>query len=147
MERCAHRRRRAQEDARLVDRGRDARRRREDRRQRALARRGLNQTLFVDRPLARIRKTLPHVEQLVDDVLETMTDKQIAVRLNELGHRNWRGDVFTTKKVILVRSTYGCTWTRPSRRRRPARAIRRPAPRSEWESPIAPYIEPQLDLF
>jgi hypothetical protein len=69
---------------------------------------GRNQTLLIDRPvpIARIRKTLPHVVQLIDELLETMTDKQIAVRLNELGHRNWRGDTFTMKKVILVRGTY-----------------------------------------
>jgi hypothetical protein len=28
-------------------------------------------------------------------------------RLNALGHRNWRGEAFTLKKVMLVRRAYG----------------------------------------
>ena len=70
---------------------------------------GRNQTLCVDRPLpiARIRRTSPQVVQLVDEWLETSTDKQIAVRLNERNHRNWLGQPFTMKKVMHVRSIYG----------------------------------------
>ncbi|TIY00414.1 MAG: helix-turn-helix domain-containing protein, partial [Mesorhizobium sp.] len=40
-------------------------------------------------------------------LLETANDQQIAARLNELGHRNWCGEPFTLKKVMLVRRTYG----------------------------------------
>jgi len=69
---------------------------------------GRTQSLSVDtpRPIALVRKTLPHVVQLIDELLETSTDGQIAKRLNELGHRNWRGDSFTAKKVTVVRYAY-----------------------------------------
>lgn len=39
-------------------------------------------------------------------VLETSTDTPIAARLNELGHRNWRGESLSPKKVIVVRNAY-----------------------------------------
>lgn len=70
---------------------------------------GKTQSIAVDkpRPIALVRKTLPQVVQRIDELLETCTDREVAQRMNELGHRNWRGDVFTTKKVTLVRVTYG----------------------------------------
>lgn len=70
---------------------------------------GNTQSITVDkpRPIALIRKTLPQVVRLIDELLETSTDREVAKRLNELGHRNWRGDSFTTKKVELVRTSYG----------------------------------------
>ena len=70
---------------------------------------GQTQSFTVDkpRPIALVRKTLPHVVQLIDELLETCTDVEVAARLNELGHRNWRGDSFTHKKVRLVRIAYG----------------------------------------
>lgn len=70
---------------------------------------GKTQSLTVDkpRPIALVRKTLPHVVQLIDELLQTCTDVEVAKRLNQLGHRNWRGDSFTHKKVRLVRVTYG----------------------------------------
>lgn len=58
-------------------------------------------------PMSRIRKTTDEVVRLLDQLLETSTDREAAVRLNELGHRNWRGQAFTAKKVSLVRRTYG----------------------------------------
>ena len=69
---------------------------------------GQTQSLGVDkpRPIAQIRKTLPEVVQLIDDLLETSTDKQVAARLNDLGHANWRGQPFTPKKVAVVRCAY-----------------------------------------
>ena len=69
---------------------------------------GKTQSFTVDkpRPIALVRKTLPHVVQRIDELLETCTDGEVAKRLNELGHRNWRGDAFTAKKVTLVRLTY-----------------------------------------
>ena len=69
---------------------------------------GKTQTITVDkpRPIALIRKTLPQVVQLIDGLLETSTDRQIARHLNELGHHNWRGEPFTMKKVITVRLAY-----------------------------------------
>ena len=68
---------------------------------------GRTQSLSVPRPkpMAVIRKTPPPVVALIDELLETSTDRQIAQRLNELGHRNWRGEPFTMKKVMLVRES------------------------------------------
>ena len=69
---------------------------------------GRTQSLSVDkpRPIAQIRKTLPEVVKLIDELLDTSSDKQVAQRLNELGYRNWRGQSFTLKKVIVVRRAY-----------------------------------------
>lgn len=69
---------------------------------------GRTQSLCVDkpRPIAQIRKTPPDVVKLIDELLETSTDTQVAARLNELGHRNWRGESFSPKKVIVVRAAY-----------------------------------------
>jgi len=70
---------------------------------------GKSQSLTVDkpRPIALVRKTLPQVVLLIDELLETCTDGQVAKRLNQLGHRNWRGESFTVKKVSLVRIAHG----------------------------------------
>ena len=69
---------------------------------------GRTQSLTVTkpRPIALIRKTPDVVVNLIDQLLETSTDLQVAERLNALGHRNWRGDAFTPKKVAMVRSSY-----------------------------------------
>ena len=69
---------------------------------------GRTQSLCVDkpRPIAQIRKTAPDVVKLIDELLETSTDTQVAARLNELGYRNWRGESFSPKKVIVVRNAY-----------------------------------------
>ena len=63
-------------------------------------------TIDKPKPIALIRKTLPEVVQKVDELLETCTDRQVAARLNELGYRNWRGQNFTFKKVIVIRNAY-----------------------------------------
>ena len=49
----------------------------------------------------------PEVVQLIDTLLETMTESQVATRLSELNHRNWLGEPFTLKKVMHVRIVYG----------------------------------------
>jgi hypothetical protein len=69
---------------------------------------GRTQSLSVDkpRPIAQIRKTPSEVVKLVDELLETSTDSQVAARLNQLGHRNWRGQSFTLTKVRVVRRAY-----------------------------------------
>nr|WP_323130447.1 recombinase family protein [Sinorhizobium medicae] len=63
---------------------------------------GRTQSLAVarPRPMAVIRKTPEAVVALINELLETDNDQQIASRLNALGHRNWRGEAFTLKKVI-----------------------------------------------
>jgi hypothetical protein len=70
---------------------------------------GKTQSITVDKPkpIALVRKTPTQVVQLIDALLQTCTDREIAVQLNKLGHHNWRGDSFTHKKVRLVRITYG----------------------------------------
>jgi DNA invertase Pin-like site-specific DNA recombinase len=69
---------------------------------------GRTQSLAVarPRPMSAVRKTPPQVVALIDELLETGTDRQIAARLNELGHRTWRSEPFTVKKVTLVRRAY-----------------------------------------
>ena len=59
------------------------------------------------RPMSVIRKTPDHVVQLIDELLESGSNRQVALKLNELGHCNWRGEAFTAKKVELVRNSYG----------------------------------------
>lgn len=70
---------------------------------------GRTQSLAVarPRPMAVIRKTPEAVVALINELLETDNDQQIASRLNALGHRNWRGEPFTLKKVMIVRRAYG----------------------------------------
>ncbi|CAI10618.1 transposase (plasmid) [Aromatoleum aromaticum EbN1] len=69
---------------------------------------GKTRSLLIDKPkpIAQIRKTSPQVVQTVDELLETCTDRQVAARLNELGYRNWQGQSFTFKKVIVLRNAY-----------------------------------------
>jgi DNA invertase Pin-like site-specific DNA recombinase len=69
---------------------------------------GRNTSLEIDKPkpIALIRKTLPEVVKKVDELLETCADRQVAERLNELGFKNWRGQSFTHKKVIVIRAAY-----------------------------------------
>lgn len=63
-------------------------------------------TVDKPKPIALIRKTPPEVIQTVQDLLEMCSDRQIAERLNELGYRNWRGESFTDKKVVVIRNAY-----------------------------------------
>lgn len=69
---------------------------------------GRTTSLEIDKPkpIALIRKTLPEVVSKVDELLESCTDRQIAEQLNELGYKNWRGQSFTHKKVLAIRSAY-----------------------------------------
>ena len=69
---------------------------------------GKTDSLTVPRPLpmSRIRKTRPEVVDTLDRLLEHCNDRQAAERLNALGHRNWKGEGFTAKKVAIVRRTY-----------------------------------------
>lgn len=69
---------------------------------------GQTTSLMVDKrkPIALIRKTLPEVVAKVDELLETCSDRQVAKHLNELGYKNWKGEAFTHKKVIVIRNAY-----------------------------------------
>lgn len=58
-------------------------------------------------PMSRIRKTKPQVIESLDKLLDTCTDRQAAEELNKMGHKNWKGEPLTYKKVILIRKVYG----------------------------------------
>lgn len=64
-------------------------------------------TLPLPLPMARIRKTPAKVVQTLDELLDSMTDREAAERLNELGYRNWQNQPFTIKKVEVIRRAYG----------------------------------------
>lgn len=70
---------------------------------------GSTTTLTVDKPrsMALVHKTQPAVVTVIDELLETCTDQQVASQLNEFGHTNWESQTFTARKVALVRTTYG----------------------------------------
>jgi hypothetical protein len=70
---------------------------------------GQSTSLEVQRtkPIALVRKTLPDVIRELDQLLDTCSDGEAAVRLNALGHRNWRGEPFTAKRVRYIRLVYG----------------------------------------
>ena len=44
--------------------------------------------------------------EALDKLLETCNDAQAAEQLNKSGHRNWKGEEFTGKRVSFVRRTY-----------------------------------------
>jgi DNA invertase Pin-like site-specific DNA recombinase len=69
---------------------------------------GRTTSLTIDKPkaMALVRKTRPEVVRLVDELLNTCSDREAAQWLNEQGNRNWRGDVFTQKKVAVIRRAY-----------------------------------------
>ncbi len=70
---------------------------------------GRTGSLQIDKPkpIALIRKTSPEVIRVIEECLETGTDRQVCTRLNELGLTNWRGQPFTTKRITTVRYAYG----------------------------------------
>jgi hypothetical protein len=69
---------------------------------------GKTQNLSIPRPLpiARVRKTKSEVITLLNELLETCTDREAAAELNKLGFQNWKGEPFTYKKVMLIRQVY-----------------------------------------
>jgi len=70
---------------------------------------GKTQTLLVPCPVlvTRIRKTRPEIIKALDKIFETHTDQEAALELNKRGYRNWRGDLFTHKKIGFIRKAYG----------------------------------------
>jgi hypothetical protein len=54
-----------------------------------------------------VRKTPDELIKTQDQLLDSCTDHEAAIRLNDLGHRNWQGKVFTKKKVEFIRHAYG----------------------------------------
>ncbi|MGA8054993.1 MAG: recombinase family protein [Burkholderiales bacterium] len=70
---------------------------------------GQTTSLEVERPkpIALVRKTRPDVIQMLDQLLDTCSDREAAARLNALGYHNWKGETFTAKRVRYVRLVYG----------------------------------------
>ena len=69
---------------------------------------GQTNSLSVERPkpIALVRKTLPEVVHELDQLLDTCSDREAAMRLNALGYRNWKGEPFTAKRTRYVRLVY-----------------------------------------
>lgn len=69
---------------------------------------GKTVTLTIDKPkpLAVIKKTLAEVVLKIDEWLETCSDREVAEKLNALGYHNWKGEPFTPKKVLSIRTAY-----------------------------------------
>lgn len=69
---------------------------------------GRTASLEIDKPkpIALIRKTPQEVVTKVDELLETCSDWEVAQQLNGLGYKNWRGQSFTNKKIIVIRLAY-----------------------------------------
>ncbi len=69
---------------------------------------GQTTTLTTERPkpMALVRKTPSSTIEVLDRLLDTCSDTAAAAQLNALGHRNWKGEPFTAKRVCHVRRTY-----------------------------------------
>jgi DNA-binding XRE family transcriptional regulator len=70
---------------------------------------GKTQQLIIPRPvsMALVRKTKPEVIEALEQLLDTYNDQKAALKLNEMGYTNWKGEQFTIKKVTVLRQTYG----------------------------------------
>jgi len=103
---------------------------------------GRIQTLFVDRPvpIARIRRTLPEVVQLIDELFETLSDPEVVKRLNELNHRNCLGEAGSLAGAARVGGRRALqhqrrTRAQQARARRPDQPDARDAGRSNLARP------------
>jgi DNA invertase Pin-like site-specific DNA recombinase len=70
---------------------------------------GQTRTLSFARPkpIAQIRKTKPEIIAEIDRLLETHSDREVVATINQQGHRTWKGDIFTVKKLFALRKSYG----------------------------------------
>jgi DNA invertase Pin-like site-specific DNA recombinase len=59
------------------------------------------------RPPPRACKVQPEVIRELDELLQTCSDREAAARLNALGHRNWLGQPFTTRRLVQLRQSAG----------------------------------------
>ena len=78
------------------------------------------ETLHLPRPIAQIRKTAPETVAALDQLLNTHTDEAAARELNRIGHRNWKGEPYTAKRLRSTRRVYGL----PSYRERETKRLR-----------------------
>ena len=59
------------------------------------------------RPPPRVTLVSPQVIQQLDCLLERMSDREAATRLNALGYRSWLGEPFNAKRVAQLRMRAG----------------------------------------
>ena len=78
------------------------------------------ETLHLPRPIAQIRKTPPETVAALDQLLNTRTDEAAARELNRMGHKNWKGEPYTAKRLRNTRRVYGL----PSYREREKKRLR-----------------------
>ena len=72
--------------------------------------------LHLPRPIAQIRKTAPETVAALDQLLNTHTDEAAARELNRMGHRNWKGEPYTAKRLRNTRQVYGLPSYRSARK-------------------------------
>ena len=60
--------------------------------------------VVVPHPLGKLVPSLSRKK--IDELLETCSDQEVALHLNELGYTNWRGEPLTNKTVIASRNAY-----------------------------------------
>ena len=94
------------------------------------------ETLHLPRPIAQIRKTLPETVAALDQLLDTHTDEAAARELNRMGHKNWKGEPYTAKRLRSTRRVYGL----PSYREREKKRLR------EQDFSTAAEVAEQLGL-
>ncbi len=63
--------------------------------------------LPLPKPLAQLRKTRPETLTALDRLLDTHSDAGAAQELNRAGHRTWKGEPYTAKRVLGLRHGYG----------------------------------------
>ena len=78
------------------------------------------ETLHLPRPIAQIRKTAPETVAALDQLLNTRTDEAAARELNRMGHKNWKGEPYTAKRLRNTRRVHGL----PSYREREKKRLR-----------------------
>ena len=64
-------------------------------------------SVSLPKPVALLKKTRPETLAALDRLLDTHTAKGAARELNRNGHRNWKGELYSTTRVQSMRRDYG----------------------------------------
>src|SRR6266446_4460597 len=59
------------------------------------------------KPMALMRQTPAQTVALLARLVDTCSDKAATAQLNTLGHRNWKGEPYTVRRVSRLRRAYG----------------------------------------
>ena len=59
------------------------------------------------KPMALMRQTPAQTIALLTGLVDTCSDKAATAQLNTLGHRNWKGEPYTVRRVSRLRRAYG----------------------------------------